>query len=190
MVQPGEWVWVKTAKRTFPEPRWKGPYQVRLATPFSASLNTPHGRRWHHLTWLRKADTPGSDSLQDTSQRLQETAGEEPGAPDQGRHGIPWDIRTPPLRSRKLLWAEAVGDIVAACLILVGWIMIAVGFLHAAELSPDPDSLDSFTPEEQPLAVTPPPLTTAPAHSRRRRQVSPTKNTEKDYCLDKYGGIT
>ncbi|KAK0136441.1 Gag-pol polyprotein [Merluccius polli] len=56
-VQPREWVWVKAAKRAFPGPR-KGPYQIRLATPFSAALDTPHGRRWHHLTRLRKADPP------------------------------------------------------------------------------------------------------------------------------------
>ncbi|KAK0146743.1 Gag-Pol polyprotein [Merluccius polli] len=82
-VQPGEWVWVKAAKRSFPEPRWKGPYQIRLATPYSAALDTPHGRKWHHLTRLRKADTPGTDSLQDICQRLQETTGTEPGAPEQ-----------------------------------------------------------------------------------------------------------
>ena len=83
-VQPGEWVWVKTAKRSFPEPRWKGPYQVRLATPFSASLDTPQGWKWHHLTWLRKADTPGTDNLQNTQQRIRETTGQEPGAPGPG----------------------------------------------------------------------------------------------------------
>ncbi|KAK0155331.1 Gag-Pol polyprotein [Merluccius polli] len=73
-VQPGEWVWVKAAKRAFPEPRWK------------AALDTPHSRRWHNLTRLRKANTPGTDSLQDTSQRLQETTRERPGAPEQRRH--------------------------------------------------------------------------------------------------------
>ncbi|KAK0147534.1 Gag-Pol polyprotein [Merluccius polli] len=88
-VQPGEWVWVKAAKRAFPGPRWKGPYQVRLATPFSAALDTPHGRKWHHLTRLRKADHPGTDSLQDTSRRLQDSAGEPPEDPDQGHHGSP-----------------------------------------------------------------------------------------------------
>ena len=72
-VAPGDWVWIKAAQCSFPENRWKGPYKVLSATPFSVSIQGREGgAHWYHLSRARKADPPGDQTTQQTAARIQE----------------------------------------------------------------------------------------------------------------------
>ena len=94
-----------------------------------------------------------------------------------------------PHRPRRIGW-DGVRDVVAGCLIIGSWALFLLGLFLREKLPPQPESLDSLTPGEQPLPAAPPPPTTAPTPSRRRREVGPSNNTAGDYCLDTYGGVT
>ena len=51
-------------------PRWTGLHKVLLGTPYSVAVQGPRGRKWLHLTQTRKANVPGTESLQQTWERL------------------------------------------------------------------------------------------------------------------------
>ncbi|KAK0139958.1 hypothetical protein N1851_023121 [Merluccius polli] len=155
-----------------------------------AALDTPHGRKWHHLTRLRKADHPGADSLHDTSRTPPErhpkiqtrvTMAPQPRPP-------------PPICTSK--W-ETTAALVTACFLVLGWVMLLVACLAGSRRIHNYtftyNLTYNITPEDEPPTTTPsspnpPPF--YPRPPRRRRQVGPNKDPGNDACVKKYGGIT
>ena len=78
-INVGEWVWEKKAVRGTFDPRWKGPHQVLLATPYCVAVAARGGgRRWLHLTRTRRAPTPNERTVAQITRDLEEMG--DPGS--------------------------------------------------------------------------------------------------------------
>ena len=78
-INVGEWVWEKKAVRGTFDPRWKGPHQVLLATPYCVAVAARGGgRRWLHLTRTRRAPTLNERTVAQITRDLEEVG--DPGS--------------------------------------------------------------------------------------------------------------